>query len=53
VLNANGKQLHPVYGKRQSVDLFDTIRVAGVLGVKSEVCMSRTVGRQGQRLGEI
>ena len=43
-LNANGNQLHPVDGKRQSDDLFDTIRVAGDLGVKTVVCMSGLPG---------
>lgn len=43
-LNANGNQLHPVDGKRQSDDLHDTIRVAGDLGVKTVVCMSGLPG---------
>ena len=43
-LNANGNQLHPLDGKRQSDDLYDTIRVAGDLGVKTVVCMSSLPG---------
>ena len=43
-LNANGNQLHPVDGKRQSEGLYDTIRVAGALGVKTVVCMSGLPG---------
>jgi len=39
-LNANGNQLHPTDGERQSKDLYDTIRVAGELGVKTIVLMS-------------
>lgn len=50
-LNANGNQLHPVDGKRQSDDLYDTIRVAGDLGVKTVVCMSGLPGgAPGERL---
>jgi sugar phosphate isomerase/epimerase len=48
-LNANGNQLHPTDGKRQSDDLYDTIRVAGELGVKTVVCMS---GLPGGAAGE-
>lgn len=48
-LNANGNQLHPLDGKRQSDDLYDTIRVAGDLGVKTVVCMS---GLPGGAAGE-
>jgi sugar phosphate isomerase/epimerase len=43
-LNANGNQLHPVDGERQSQNLFDTIRVAGELGVPTVVCMSGLPG---------
>ncbi len=39
-LNANGNQLHPTDGARQSADLHDTIRLAGALGVDSVVLMS-------------
>jgi sugar phosphate isomerase/epimerase len=48
-LNANGNQLHPTDGQRQSDDLYDTIRVAGALGVKTVVCMS---GLPGGAAGE-
>jgi sugar phosphate isomerase/epimerase len=43
-LNANGNQLHPTEGKKQSEDLYDTIRVASDLGVKTVVCMSGLPG---------
>ena len=43
-LNANGNQLHPTEGKKQSADLYDTIRVAGEFGVKTVVCMSGLPG---------
>jgi sugar phosphate isomerase/epimerase len=43
-LNANGNQLHPTEGKKQSDDLFDTIRVASDLGVSTVVCMSGLPG---------
>jgi sugar phosphate isomerase/epimerase len=43
-LNANGNQLHPTEGKNQSDDLYDTIRVAGDLGVKTVVLMSGLPG---------
>lgn len=39
-LNANGNQLHPTDGARQSKVLHDTIRLAGLLGVDTVVCMS-------------
>jgi sugar phosphate isomerase/epimerase len=39
-LNANGNQLHPTDGDRQSKVLHDTIRLAGQLGVDTVVCMS-------------
>lgn len=39
-LNANGNQLHPTDGVRQSKVLHDTIRLAGRLGVDTVVCMS-------------
>jgi sugar phosphate isomerase/epimerase len=39
-LNANGNQLHPTDGERQSKALYDTIRVAGELGVGKVVLMS-------------
>ena len=39
-LNANGNQLHPTDGRRQSATLQDTIRLAGKLGVASVVLMS-------------
>lgn len=39
-LNANGNQLHPTDGARQSKVLHDTIRLAGLLDVDTVVCMS-------------
>ncbi len=39
-LNANGNQLHPTDGDRQSEVLHDTVRLAGLLGVDTVVCMS-------------
>src|SRR5258708_38347706 len=39
-LNANGNQLHPTDGERQSRALYDTIRMAGELGVGKVVLMS-------------
>ncbi|MBV9221719.1 MAG: sugar phosphate isomerase/epimerase [Methylobacteriaceae bacterium] len=39
-LNANGNQLHPTDGERQSEGLYDTIRLANALGVDTVVCMS-------------
>jgi sugar phosphate isomerase/epimerase len=37
-LNANGNQLHPTDGARQSSTLHDTVRLAGLLGV-DKVCL--------------
>jgi sugar phosphate isomerase/epimerase len=39
-LNANGNQLHPTEGQKQSDDLHDTIRLAGAMGVETVVLMS-------------
>ncbi len=39
-LNANGNQLHPTEGERQSAVLDDTIRLAGLLGVEKVCLMS-------------
>ena len=39
-LNANGNQLHPTDGARQTAVLHDTIRLAGLLGVDTVVLMS-------------
>ncbi len=39
-LNANGNQLHPTDGERQSKVLYDTVALAGMLGVPTVVCMS-------------
>jgi sugar phosphate isomerase/epimerase len=39
-LNANGNQLHPTEGERQSAALHDTIRLAGALGLDKVVLMS-------------
>ena len=39
-LNANGNQLHPTDGERQSKGLYDTITLAGQLEVKTVVLMS-------------
>ena len=39
-LNCNGNQLHPVDGERQSKVVYDTLRVAELLGVKTIVLMS-------------
>ncbi len=39
-LNANGNQLHPMEGDKQSKALHDTIRVAGSLGIDTIVLMS-------------
>ena len=39
-LNANGNQLHPTEGETQSEALYDTIRLAGALGVGTVVLMS-------------
>src|SRR5438105_2707955 len=43
-LNANGNQLHPTDGDRQSKGLYDTLILAGELGVKSVVLMSGLPG---------
>jgi sugar phosphate isomerase/epimerase len=43
-LNANGNQLHPTDGERQSKNLYDTITLAGELGVLTVVCMSGLPG---------
>jgi len=43
-LNANGNQLHPVDGKRQSGVVIDTIRLAGALGVEKVCLMSGLPG---------
>jgi sugar phosphate isomerase/epimerase len=39
-LNANGNQLHPTEGERQSAVLHDTIRLAGLLEVEKVSLMS-------------
>jgi len=39
-LNANGNQLHPTDGERQSKVLHDTITLAGLIGVKKVCLMS-------------
>jgi sugar phosphate isomerase/epimerase len=39
-LNANGNQLHPAEGEKQSAALYDAIRVAGAMGVETVVLMS-------------
>lgn len=39
-LNANGNQLHPADGERQSRVLYDTVRLAGALGLKKVCLMS-------------
>ena len=39
-LNANGNQLHPTDGERQSKVLHDTVTIAGALGVKKVCLMS-------------
>lgn len=38
--NANGNQLHPTDGKRQSDNLYDTIRLAGEMNVPTVILMS-------------
>ena len=43
-LNANGNQLHPVDGARQSRVVTDTIRLAGALGVEKVCLMSGLPG---------
>jgi sugar phosphate isomerase/epimerase len=50
-LNANGNQLHPTEGDRQSAALHDTIRIAGALGIETVVLMSGLPeGMQGDRM---
>jgi sugar phosphate isomerase/epimerase len=39
-LNANGNQLHPTSGEKQSKTLHDTIRLAGMMGIKTVCLMS-------------
>ena len=39
-LNANGNQLHPTDGERQSEGVYDSIRLAGALGINTVVLMS-------------
>jgi sugar phosphate isomerase/epimerase len=39
-LNCSGNQLHPLDGERQSEVVYDTLRVAGLLGVDTIVLMS-------------
>jgi sugar phosphate isomerase/epimerase len=39
-LNANGNQLHPTEGEKQSEALYDTIRLAGAMGIETVVLMS-------------
>ncbi|MBV9998144.1 MAG: sugar phosphate isomerase/epimerase [Verrucomicrobia bacterium] len=39
-LNCSGNQLHPVDGKRHSEVVYDTVRLAGLLGVDTIVLMS-------------
>jgi sugar phosphate isomerase/epimerase len=49
-LNANGNQLHPTEGETQSAALYDTIRLAGVIGVETVVMMSGLPeGAQGDK----
>jgi sugar phosphate isomerase/epimerase len=43
-LNANGNQLHPTDGEKQSKALHDTIELAGELGVRTVVLMSGLPG---------
>ena len=43
-LNANGNQLHPTEGDQQSGVVYDTIRLAGLLGVKKVCLMSGLPG---------
>jgi sugar phosphate isomerase/epimerase len=50
-LNANGNQLHPTDGDRQSEGLYDTIRLAGAFGVEIVVLMSGLPeGMKGDRM---
>ena len=39
-LNANGNQLHPTSGEKQSKTLHDTIQLAGMMGIKTVCLMS-------------
>lgn len=39
-LNANGNQLHPTDGERQSAGVYDSIRLAGAFGLDTVVLMS-------------
>lgn len=39
-LNASGNQLHPVEGEEQSAALYETVRLAGALGLDKVVLMS-------------
>jgi sugar phosphate isomerase/epimerase len=39
-LNANGNQLHPAEGEKQSAALYDTLRLAGAFGIETAVLMS-------------
>jgi len=43
-LNCSGNQLHPVDGERQSKVVYDTVRLAGLLGVDTIVLMSGLPG---------
>jgi sugar phosphate isomerase/epimerase len=43
-LNANGNQLHPTDGERQSKNLYGTVTLAAELGVPTVVCMSGLPG---------
>lgn len=43
-LNANGNQLHPTDGERQSKNLYDTVTLAAELGVPTVVAMSGLPG---------
>lgn len=50
-LNANGNQLHPTDGARQSQVLHDTVRLAGLLGVRTVCLMSGLpAGAPGDRM---
>jgi sugar phosphate isomerase/epimerase len=50
-LNANGNQLHPTEGEKQSEALYDTIRLAGGIGVDTVVLMSGLPeGAQGDKM---
>ena len=47
-LNANGNQLHPTDGKRQSKVVYDTVKLAGALGLK-KVCLMSGLPAGGPR----